>query len=110
MRRSNSHLAWINAERDGVKAVKAKRDNEFQQEVVGLIPAGGEATRIAPLPCSKEVYPIGLRHMNEECRVVPKVVCHYLLEKMRVAGIKKAYIVLRDGKWDIPAYLRDGAL
>jgi len=27
-----------------------------------------------------------------------------------LAGITKAYIILRDGKWDIPAYLRDGAL
>jgi glucose-1-phosphate thymidylyltransferase len=28
---------------------------------------------------------------------------------MRLAGIKKIYIVLRQGKWDIPAYFRDGA-
>ena len=27
---------------------------------------------------------------------------------MRLAGIRKAYIILRKGKWDIPAYLRDG--
>jgi glucose-1-phosphate thymidylyltransferase len=40
----------------------------------------------------------------------PKVVCHYLLEKMRLAGITKAYIVLREGKWDIPAYLGDGKM
>ncbi len=78
--------------------------------MVGLIPAGGEAKRIAPLPCSKELYPVGFRPVDEEGCVLPKVVCHYLLEKMRMAGIKKAYIILRDGKWDIPAYLRDGAL
>ena len=36
--------------------------------------------------------------------------CHYLLEKMRLADITKAYIVIREGKWDIPAYLRDGSL
>jgi glucose-1-phosphate thymidylyltransferase len=29
---------------------------------------------------------------------------------MRLAGISKAYIVLRQGKWDIPAYLGDGAI
>ena len=40
----------------------------------------------------------------------PKVVCHYLLEKMRLAGITKAYIVLKEGKWDIPSYFRDGSL
>jgi glucose-1-phosphate thymidylyltransferase len=40
----------------------------------------------------------------------PKVVCHYLLEKMQLAGISRAYIVLRKGKWDIPAYLGDGTM
>jgi glucose-1-phosphate thymidylyltransferase len=29
---------------------------------------------------------------------------------MRLAGIEKAYIVLRKGKWDIPAYFGDGSL
>ena len=39
----------------------------------------------------------------------PKVVSHYLLEKMRLAGIQEVYIVLRPGKWDIPAYFGDGS-
>ncbi|MEO1560926.1 MAG: dTDP-glucose pyrophosphorylase, partial [Cyanobacteria bacterium J06632_19] len=29
--------------------------------VIGLIPAGGKATRISPLPLSKELYPVGFR-------------------------------------------------
>lgn len=83
-------------------------DNE-QQEVIGLLPAGGQATRISPLPGSKELYPIGFRYL-EDGSARPKVVCHYLLEKMRRAGIRKAYFVLRSGKWDIPAYFGDGLL
>lgn len=79
-------------------------------EVIGLVPAAGEASRIAPLPFSKEMYPVGFRHSPSEKDGRPKVVCHYLLEKMRIAGITKAYIVLRQGKWDIPAYLQDGAI
>jgi glucose-1-phosphate thymidylyltransferase len=78
-----------------------------QLEVIGLLPAGGLATRISPLPCSKELYPIGFRYL-EDGSVRPKVVCHYLLEKMQRAGIRKAYFVLRPGKWDIPAYFGDG--
>jgi glucose-1-phosphate thymidylyltransferase len=74
-----------------------------------LIPAGGQATRIAPLPCSKELYPVGFSSMNSEQEMRPKVACHYLIEKMWLAGIKKIFIVLREGKWDIPAYFRDGA-
>ena len=79
-------------------------------EVIGLLPAAGQARRIAPLPLSKELYPIGFRAVGESHSVRPKVVCHYLLEKMRLAGITKAYIILRSGKWDIPAYLGDGAM
>src|SRR5262249_49753653 len=41
---------------------------------------------------------------------LPKVVSHYLLEKMRVAGISKAFFVLRPGKWDIPAYFGNGSI
>ena len=87
-----------------------RRINRKSSEVIGLLPAAGRATRIAPLPCSKELYPIGFHKDGEGGSLRPKVVCHYLLEKMRSAGIKKAYIVLRDGKWDIPEYLRDGAV
>jgi glucose-1-phosphate thymidylyltransferase len=78
-------------------------------EVIGLLPAGGQATRIAPLPGSKEMYPIGFQ-VVEDGSLRPKVVCHYLLEKMRLAGVRKAYIILREGKWDIPAYLGDGSM
>ncbi len=29
---------------------------------------------------------------------------------MKRAGVAKAYIILRDGKWDIPAYFKNGAI
>ena len=78
-----------------------------QDQVIGIIPAGGKAARLSPLPFSKELYPIGFQHMkNGSLR--PKPVCIYLLEKMRLAGISKVYIILRSGKWDIPAYLGNG--
>ena len=48
--------------------------------------------------------------MDEEGSLRPKVVSHYLLEKMRLANIAKAYIILREGKWDIPAYFGDGKM
>ena len=81
-----------------------------KQEVIGLLPAAGQATRIAPLPVSKELYPIGFRLVEPDYSLRPKVVCHYLLEKMRLAGITKTYLVLRSGKWDIPAYFGDGTM
>lgn len=79
------------------------------QEIIGVVPAGGEATRISPLPCSKEIFPIGFRVMEGGTGFRPKAVSHYLLESMRAAGIEKVYIILRMGKWDIPEYLGDGS-
>lgn len=81
-----------------------------KREVIGLIPAAGTASRIAPLPCSKELYPVGFRSVDSNGSMRPKVVSHYLLEKMRLAGISKAFIILREGKWDIPKYFGAGKM
>jgi glucose-1-phosphate thymidylyltransferase len=59
---------------------------------------------------SKELYPIGFHQLPQTDRLSPKVVSHYLLEKMRQAGAQKAFFILRPGKWDIPAYFGDGAI
>ncbi len=89
-------------------------DNDIRhkndREIIGLIPACGTASRLAPIPCSKEIYPIGFGPRFKDGDPHPKVVCHYLLEKLRLAGISKAYIILRSGKWDIPAYFGDGKM
>jgi len=79
-------------------------------QVVGLVPAAGSGKRIAPLPCSKELFPIGVKPTKDKSEARAKVVSHYLLESFRIAGITTAYIVLREGKWDIPAYFGDGAM
>jgi glucose-1-phosphate thymidylyltransferase len=80
-----------------------------RRQVVGLIPAAGHATRLAPLPFSKELYPISFQSFEDQHGLRPKVVAHYLLEKLRAASILKAFIVLRDGKWDIPSHFGSGA-
>jgi len=79
-------------------------------EIIGLLPAAGLARRISPLPCSKELYPVGFRSTEESGTLRPKVVCHYLLERMRLATITKAFVIIRKGKWDLPGYLRDGKM
>jgi glucose-1-phosphate thymidylyltransferase len=78
-------------------------------DVVGLVPAAGTGKRIAPLPCSKELFPIGFAMAGENTEPQPKVVSQYLLEKYRQAGVRKAIVILREGKWDIPAYFGDGS-
>ena len=74
--------------------------------ILGIIPAAGISARLAPLPCSKELLPIGLHETPNGPR--PKPVCLYLLVRLRIAGVDRAFLVLRSGKWDIPAYLGSG--
>lgn len=83
-------------------------DNKLRP-IVGVIPAAGRATRIAPLPCSKELLPIGLHREPPAMHGRPKVVSEYLLEKMRIAGAQRVYFVLRRGKFDIAEYYGNGS-
>lgn len=66
--------------------------------ISGIIPAAGHATRLGKLPFSKELYPIDV----DKART--KVVSSHLLEAMTKSGVDQIHIVIRDGKWDIPAY------
>ena len=77
--------------------------------IIGLLPAAGQGTRISPLPMSKELFPIGFRPVPGKVGLRPKLVCHYLLEKMQRAGADQAFFILRPDKWDIPNFLGDGA-
>ena len=91
--------------------------SQTSHRLIGLLPAGGRGTRISPLPMSKELFPIGFQEWphthsgqdNQRPGLRPKVACQYLLDNMRQAGITDAFIILRPGKWDIPAYLGDGS-
>ena len=75
---------------------------------MGLVPAAGLGTRVASLPCSKEVFPVALARGSGDADLGVRVACDDVLEAMRLAGVDRVYVVLRDGKWDIPAYLGDG--
>jgi glucose-1-phosphate thymidylyltransferase len=80
------------------------------QEVVGLIPAAGYGTRLGRLPCSKEIFPLYAKERSDPTAGAITVMLESVLLKMRQAGVGKAYIVLREGKWDIPAFLGDGGM
>ena len=77
------------------------------RDVVALIPAAGSGSRIAPIPGSKEVFPIGFANVDGDKPEV-KVVSQYLFDRMVAGGVGQGIIVLRDGKWDIPAYFGEG--
>jgi glucose-1-phosphate thymidylyltransferase len=83
-----------------------KHNNSY--DLVGVIPAAGTASRLGRLPCSKELLPVGSSNGRQADCVRTRAMIDYLLEKMRLATARKVYIVLREGKWDIPSYLGDG--
>lgn len=87
----------------------SERQADAKRPIVGLIPAAGKGARLN-LPFSKELYPVGFDWLDTPSRLHPKPVCAYLLEKMRLAGVENVFMVLRNGKWDIPGFLGDGQL
>lgn len=64
--------------------------------IVGVVPAAGHATRLQPLPSSKEVLPVGGRPVMD-----------HLVERMRAAGCDELRIVTRPEKRDVIARARE---
>jgi glucose-1-phosphate thymidylyltransferase len=93
---------------EGIRKLE-KGELAISREVIGLIPAAGKAARLGRLPGSKEVLPIGWQLSEKGDPPGPKVACQYVLEAMRRAGIDRAFVILREGKWDVPGHLGDGS-
>ncbi|MCW9706752.1 sugar phosphate nucleotidyltransferase [Fodinibius salsisoli] len=80
--------------------------NSSKQQIIGVIPAAGNASRLAPIPCSKEIFPVAFANNSNPATI--KVAVSYLLESFVEAGADQIYIIMRKGKWDIPQYLGSG--
>jgi len=82
----------------------------MEAEIVGLIPAAGEAKRVSPLPASKELFPVGFREIRVDghTQLRPKVISQYLIDSMFLAGAAKIWVVLGRQKADIMHYYGDG--
>jgi len=85
-----------------------KHDIYKPAEVIAIIPAAGLASRLPGITGSKEMIPVGTRIDPVSNTIEPKPVCLNLIEKYQNAGIKKCFIILRNGKWDIPQYFGSG--
>src|SRR4051812_49610517 len=75
---------------------------------IGLIPAAGRAERLGPLPCSKELLPIGFRETPRG--PAPKVAGHYLLERFRAAGVRRGFMVVHESKQGGPPHFGTGGI
>ncbi|MDW3649671.1 MAG: dTDP-glucose pyrophosphorylase [Bacteroidia bacterium] len=77
-------------------------------EIIGLIPASGKASRIQPIPCSKEVMPIAFQQMANG-QEAPRVISQNTVDAYIEAGASRIFFIIRKGKWDIPNYYGDGS-
>lgn len=75
-----------------------------RRELVGLVPAAGRASRLGEITSSKEILPL-----PGEDGGPSRPACHDLLATFARAGVARAFVLLREGKWDIPGRLGDGA-
>lgn len=71
-----------------------------------MIPAAGQARRLGPLPCSKEILPLLVR--PTAAGPAPRALCRHLLGCLGRAGVERAFVVTTAAKWDIPRHLTTG--
>ena len=79
-----------------------------RKKITGIIPAAGFANRLPMLPCSKEIFPIHVNTGDPENTDKVNIVSSSLLNNMRNADARNAFIIIRKDKWDIPYLLEDG--
>lgn len=79
------------------------------REIWGLLPATGKATRIGRRKGpSREVVPLPPA-TGASAGTPPRIACQDLLDNFRLAGVTRTLVLLRQGKWDVPKRLGDGA-
>lgn len=74
------------------------------REIWGIVPAAGRAKRLGlgRRGPSKEILAI------DAGGAVPRLACQDLFDNFRLAGATRTLVLLRRGKWDVPARLGDG--
>lgn len=74
---------------------------------VGVLPAGGRGTRLAPMHYPKELLPI-VYEPRLGTGVRPRAVAEYALDAIRAAGADQVLVVVAPWKLDVLTYLGDG--
>ncbi len=80
------------------------------ERMMGIVPAGGRGTRLAPYPGPKELFPVGWQpyQINGEVHRRPKVVSQYVLESMAQAGVRHVLMIVGEHKYDLLRYYAGG--
>jgi glucose-1-phosphate thymidylyltransferase len=79
-------------------------------EIIGLLPAAGRGSRLGPIPCSKEIMPLGFQRVQtsngEEWQPVTTIATH--LHSFKLAGVKQVALIVSKSKCDLMYYLGSG--
>jgi glucose-1-phosphate thymidylyltransferase len=79
------------------------------RKVIGILPAGGEASRLRPLRYPKELLPIAFESGPGRDRLRPIPVAEFSLRALRRARIRQCCIVIADWKTELVKYFGDGS-
>ncbi|MBX7245158.1 MAG: hypothetical protein K1X53_06645 [Candidatus Sumerlaeaceae bacterium] len=78
-------------------------------EFIGLLPAAGMGSRLAPFSYPKELMPIAFRVKGEDKGAHPRLAIEFSIEALKAATVKKAIVVISDRKVEIMRCLGNGA-
>lgn len=80
------------------------------RRLIGIIPAAGQGTRLAPFSYPKELLPIVYRTAGSDSNVLaPRPVLQFSLDAMKTAGITECMVVIANWKLEIARVFGDGA-
>lgn len=79
-------------------------------ELVGVLPAAGRGSRLGPIPCSKEIMPLGFQPQAEApVAWQPVTAIELHLDALRRAGARRAVVIVGETKADVVRYVGDGS-
>jgi len=82
-----------------------------KNHLVGILPAAGRGSRLGPIPCSKEIMPLGFGSQKDApdgvWRPVTAIETH--INAHSQAGAERIAVIIGPGKDDIVHYLGDGS-
>ncbi len=83
----------------------------MNKNIIGIIPAAGKGSRLAPFPCPKELFPVGYQDFEVDGSIQrrPKVISQYLVENILKAGVQKFLFIVSESKGDVMKYYGDGS-
>jgi glucose-1-phosphate thymidylyltransferase len=81
-----------------------------RRRLIGVIPAAGQGSRLAPFTYPKELLPIVYRKVGSDSNVLtPRPVLQFSLEEMKSAGISECVMIIAHWKLEIARVFSDGS-